>query len=364
MKYVVSVALGLFVVGLASVALWYSSGGGGQKVSSEPVIASQSRQSVSALDRLLPGQAVLGIGAPPGDRITELKIREGQYVGAGEELAVLESQAIRAAERDLAKSKLEQGQALLQAEIAHGNAQLAEAQLGIQRAQKLLPLKLQTQENEVRLADIDARQAQLDLDRTRELAANKAATDERCRSSKAAAGALPAATPNGQGAQSINSREERQRCLAEAEARVKSAEAALAKAKQALALQPLEKALALAEANLQRSSLRAPIAGQILKIHQYPGEVTTGRSVLDLGDTREMYVLAEVYETDVGLVREGQSATITSRGAGWRAQRQSAAGWANDLQERPVGHRSPGNQRRARGRGSHPSRRVRVGRTI
>jgi HlyD family secretion protein len=34
--------------------------------------------------------------------------------------------------------------------------------------------------------------------------------------------------------------------------------------------------------------------------------------LLELGQTRHMYVVAEVYETDIGLVKEGQAATITS----------------------------------------------------
>jgi len=68
----------------------------------------------------------------------------------------------------------------------------------------------------------------------------------------------------------------------------------------------------LAEARLRRTIIRAPRAGRILRILTYPGEAISD-GILQMGDTRQMYVVAEVYETDVGLVKLGQPATITSR---------------------------------------------------
>jgi len=72
--------------------------------------------------------------------------------------------------------------------------------------------------------------------------------------------------------------------------------------------------ISAAESKSGRSSpeahiIRAPRAGRILRILTYPGEISDG--ILQMGD-RQMYVVAEVYETDVGLVK-GQPATITSR---------------------------------------------------
>jgi HlyD family secretion protein len=53
----------------------------------------------------------------------------------------------------------------------------------------------------------------------------------------------------------------------------------------------------------------------VLDVFAYPGEaVAPGDGpILALGDTRQMVVVAEVYETDIGLVALGQPATITSR---------------------------------------------------
>ncbi|MEO1068320.1 MAG: HlyD family efflux transporter periplasmic adaptor subunit, partial [Cyanobacteria bacterium J06638_6] len=73
--------------------------------------------------------------------------------------------------------------------------------------------------------------------------------------------------------------------------------------------------LALAEAQLARTIIRAPQMGQVLDIFAYPGESVSpgGEPVLALGNTSQMIVVAEVYETDIGLVEVGQPVTITSR---------------------------------------------------
>ena len=63
---------------------------------------------------------------------------------------------------------------------------------------------------------------------------------------------------------------------------------------------------------VERCLIRAPISGQILKIFSRPGEMTGKQTIVQMGDTAHMYALAEVYETDVGLVRVGQPASVTS----------------------------------------------------
>jgi len=68
-----------------------------------------------------------------------------------------------------------------------------------------------------------------------------------------------------------------------------------------------------AEAALERSYVRAPIDGRVLEIHADPGELIGQSGVLEMGNVRRMYAIAEVWETDIGRVREGQKATVTSK---------------------------------------------------
>ncbi len=84
-------------------------------------------------------------------------------------------------------------------------------------------------------------------------------------------------------------------------------------------LDSAELGLRVAQANLEASRarleltrIRAPIDGRILDIHTRPGERVGPEGVLEMGDTDNMVAVAEVYETDIGSVAEGQNARIMS----------------------------------------------------
>ncbi len=70
--------------------------------------------------------------------------------------------------------------------------------------------------------------------------------------------------------------------------------------------------LAAAQADLALAEVRAPSAGRVLAIHARAGERVGTAGVLELGNTQEMYAVAEVYETDIRRVASGQRATVTS----------------------------------------------------
>ena len=77
----------------------------------------------------------------------------------------------------------------------------------------------------------------------------------------------------------------------------------------------LEKAMAAvpkAEADLELIYVRAPVDGQILKIYTLAGESISGKGIVDLAQTEQMYAVAEVYETEIGQIRIGQRATVSS----------------------------------------------------
>src|SRR5206468_6695772 len=81
-------------------------------------------------------------------------------------------------------------------------------------------------------------------------------------------------------------------------------------------LKSAEARLKSAEEQLELTIIRAPIDGEILKVLTYPGERIANDPILKMGDTADMHVIAEVYETDVGFIRVGQRATITSEALG------------------------------------------------
>ncbi|MBW4559903.1 MAG: HlyD family efflux transporter periplasmic adaptor subunit [Mojavia pulchra JT2-VF2] len=67
-----------------------------------------------------------------------------------------------------------------------------------------------------------------------------------------------------------------------------------------------------AEAELKLSYVKAPINGEILKIHTKSGEAINQMGIAEIGQTNQMIAIAEVAEDSIGKVRLGQNTTITS----------------------------------------------------
>jgi HlyD family secretion protein len=73
-----------------------------------------------------------------------------------------------------------------------------------------------------------------------------------------------------------------------------------------------EAELARAEAEHDRAFVRSPIDGRVLYVHSREGEQVGTQGVVELGRTDSMFAIAEVFEDDVGRVRVGQRARLTS----------------------------------------------------
>jgi HlyD family secretion protein len=68
-----------------------------------------------------------------------------------------------------------------------------------------------------------------------------------------------------------------------------------------------------ASLGLERSTIKAPTDGRILRIARRPGELVDAGGILEMADVANMYAIAEIYETDIGRVKKGQKATVTSK---------------------------------------------------
>jgi HlyD family secretion protein len=73
-----------------------------------------------------------------------------------------------------------------------------------------------------------------------------------------------------------------------------------------------ESELREAKAAFERAHVRAPISGRVITVHARQGERIGVEGVVELGRTDHMFAIAEVYETDIGRVKVGQRATVTS----------------------------------------------------
>jgi HlyD family secretion protein len=64
--------------------------------------------------------------------------------------------------------------------------------------------------------------------------------------------------------------------------------------------------------DLSQSEVRAPVAGTVLQIDIRPGERPGSDGLMTLGRTDRMVARVEVFQSEIGLVREGQRVELTS----------------------------------------------------
>jgi HlyD family secretion protein len=277
------VVLSLIVLCSSAWIAWYR----GKPVASAVAAVSGPATSaagdaVSAMGRFEPMEPVTRVGAPYVDghpaTVSELKVAEGDHVRAGQAIAVLagkaqlEAQIRQAAARvALEQVKLEQAaSAPRNSEAAAQNAEVARWQGALETTQA----EYQRFETLRKTHDVSAS----DLDEKR------------------------------------NEMQNAQQMLDEAKARL----AGLSEL-HAQDVRAARSELDLAQAELDRvridlanADVHAPADGVILKVRARAGEEVGAQGIVELARTARMDVLAEVYETDIGRVKMGQKAEVTS----------------------------------------------------
>ncbi|WP_313936043.1 efflux RND transporter periplasmic adaptor subunit [Anabaena azotica] len=67
-----------------------------------------------------------------------------------------------------------------------------------------------------------------------------------------------------------------------------------------------------AKEKLKQVYVRSPQDGEVLEIYTRPGEVISNNGIVEIGQTSQMYAVAEVYQTDISKVRPGQKVKVIS----------------------------------------------------
>ncbi|MBT9315577.1 efflux RND transporter periplasmic adaptor subunit [Leptothoe spongobia] len=270
------------------------------------------RVDVAALGRIEPKSEVIDIAAAETGVLSRILIEEGSQVEAGQILAELDMYDIRKAERDYAASQLAEAQQTLAAERSLGEARIAEATTKAGQIDQPQIQAIEAQSAEIRSLEARLSLAKIDLARFENLLAQGAITQQEFDRQQTEVDELISNIAN-----AIATKKQlelaRSTDLENAAAQVSMAKADLQLAAVETGVTSAQQNLALAEARLNRTVIKAPSTGQILDIYVRPGEAVSNNRLMSLGNTNEMYVVAEVYETDVGLVNIGQNATITSR---------------------------------------------------
>jgi HlyD family secretion protein len=263
--------------------------------SSSANAASAPQNAITALGRLQAGfNGPLKIAAPStfgNSRVLKLLVKEGAIVKAGQPVAVMDSYpALSAAVAQAqaqgmeAQARLEQVKAgAKQGDIIAQRADIPDAEAGLRKATQefnkakweyerykvlaeqgaVSQLTLTTQTNTYKQAEQSLQQAQQRLERSQ--------------------------------AELTSIQEVRPTDINQAEAQVQVAMANFRKA----------------QVEQENAIVRSSVDGQVLKIHTYEGETVDKEGILEIGDTAQMFAIAEVDETDVSRVQLGKQATIT-----------------------------------------------------
>ncbi|MBE9108748.1 efflux RND transporter periplasmic adaptor subunit [Nodosilinea sp. LEGE 07298] len=269
---------------------------------------------VVALGRVEPVSRVIDVATAESGRIDRLEVQEGDRVEQGQVLAYLDTYDVRRAERDVAASQLSEARAQLDAETRLGSSQVQEANTRVAQIDEPQQAAIAAQQAAIQSLQAELDVAEIDLARFQQLNESGAISRQELDRQRATVERLRADLAN---ATATRQRLEQSRIndIRNAQAQVDSTRATTTRAQIASQVDSAAQSLALAEAQLARTIIRAPQAGQVLDIFAFPGEAVSPNDgpILALGDTDQMVVVAEVYETDIGLVEVGQPATITSR---------------------------------------------------
>lgn len=320
--------------------------------SSQPVETAPPK--VAALGRLEPEAEVINLSAPMdlnGDRIAQILVKEGDRVAAAQVVAILSSHnklqsALQQAEKQLSVSqanlsKVKAGAKLgeIQAQQATIERLLAEKDTEIE-AQKATISRLQAEqatETEAQKATIAEMKAQLDnaqMDYNRhqtlyqEGAISTSLRDTKRLAMQTTQQQLKAAQANlkriqeSRTQQLSEARANLRRIQASREQEIKEAKATLNKIAEVrpvdvqaanTEVEQAKAAVNRAKTELEQAYIKAPMAGQILKIRTRTGEKIAEEGIVDLAQNDQMVAVAEIYQTDIGKVKPGQKAVVTGQ---------------------------------------------------
>lgn len=310
-------------------------------------------KTVTALGWLEPQGEIIKLSAPQsnqGSRVDQLLVKEGDLVEGGQAIAILDSRdrlqsALEQAktEVEVAVARLEQVQAGakqgdIQAQKARfqGNQAELDGQIITQKA-TIATLEAQLRgERSAQKATLDRIQAELNNAETncqrydnlyQDGAVSAQDRDSQCLQAETSRKRLQEAQANLN--ETISSRTEQireaqanlSRTIATVDQQIAEAQATLTAVSEVrpvdvkLAKSELTKAQASvkqANVNLEQAYVRSPQAGRVIEVNTHAGELISNEGIIELGQTEQMYAVAEVYDSDIPKIHSGQIATITA----------------------------------------------------
>ncbi len=281
-----------------------------------PTVTTPQITTVTALGRLEPQGEVTQLSAPSNtsNRIEQLLVEAGEQVEKGQVIAILDNRDRLQAVYQQAQEDVKVAQAqldLTQAGAKQGEINAQRAEIDRLAAQRQGDINAQTA-TVARLTS-ELRNAETEYQRYESLYQEGAisASDrdskrlvlERAQNSLAEAQAILNRIKTTSPAQLNQAKANLERIT---EIRPEEVRASQAQVQRAIA------AMQQAKADLDNAYVRSPVAGEILDIHTRAGEVVGTDGIVEIGQTQQMYAIAEVYQSDINDIKVGQTARVKS----------------------------------------------------
>ncbi|WP_242032659.1 ABC exporter membrane fusion protein [Oscillatoria sp. FACHB-1406] len=331
------IAIALCVLGLATVGggLFYSLKMSRKEPTAAPTpVASPVVTAVTALGRLEPQGETIVVAPPPtlgAAKIAQLLVKQGDRVAAQQTIAILDDRDRLAAALDRANSDVEVAIANLQ--IVQAGAKTGDvnaARANIARLEAQLQGEMTSQQATIDRVAAEVRNAESEYQRYQQLASGGAIAaievDRRRLERDTARESLnEAIAKRNQTQNTLQQQIKEARSTLNSVAEVRPVDLVKASAE----VERARAAVKQAQAELAQAYVKAPVSGQILKINTRPGEsVGQTGGIIEIGQTDRMVAVAEVYESDIGKVKEGQSAIVKSENGSFR---QSLKGVVSEI---------------------------------
>jgi HlyD family secretion protein len=291
----------------------------GDSRSSGQAGATVTKTRVSALGRLQPKGGVISVFGLPNDRIEKVDVKLGDKVAKDTVLAELASRKDRELARDLVAYQLREARAQQAAISEAGKAKIAVIDAEIAQLNSGRDDDLKAQDAKIAALTLQSRIASDNWNRLKSLKTTSVPMQDLEKSELLARQAESELTAT----RAVRDKTEKGYAQNDALLKAKRS-AAVAEVEEAVKRVPVESAaesLKIAERTLEATLVKAPVAGQILKVIGHEGDITGTQPIFQLADTSAMVVIAEVYETDIQQLDAwlGESpgvVTITSRALG------------------------------------------------
>ncbi|TAF09382.1 MAG: biotin/lipoyl-binding protein [Nostocales cyanobacterium] len=273
-------------------------------------------KAVTALGRIEPQGEVIQVSVSQmagSNRVAQLLVKEGDRLQKGQVIAILDSSDRRLAALNQTKQQVKVAESrLAQVKVGAKQGEIDAQKATISELEALLRQESAARNATVKRLEAEAKNAEIEYQRYQTLqiegAVSTSIRDTKKLTLETAQASLKEAIAN-QSQTSETLREKLRQAQATlnriAEVRPTDIQTAIAEIENAKA------SVQTAAADLDLAYVRSPKDGQILKIHTFSGEIVSSQGIVEIGQTNQMYVVAEVYENDINRVKLGQNAIIT-----------------------------------------------------